>query len=169
MKKLNALFIVFFLILIITGLATAEIYKWVDEDGVLHISDVPPENVVPNGRVKSMAPSKSGPDVDPHSTRKKATLTQKLLDRFLRKSRNRTSPKVELYTTSWCYYCKEARNFFRSRGIPFTEYDIERDKSAAARKKQLDKRNMVPFAVINGQKISGFSAADYKRALERYP
>jgi hypothetical protein len=48
MKKLKALFIVFFLILIITGLARAEIYRWVDEDGVVHISDVPPEGVEPN-------------------------------------------------------------------------------------------------------------------------
>ena len=30
--------------------------------------------------------------------------------------------KVELYTTSWCPYCKKARDFFRSRGISFTEY-----------------------------------------------
>jgi glutaredoxin len=195
MKKLNALFIVFFLILIITGLAKAEIYKWVDENGVVHItdvppedvgqngkvesttpfSDVPPENVGPNVKVESITPSKSVPDVNPYPPRKKATLTQKLLDIFLKKPKNRTSPststspKVELYSTSWCYYCKKAREFFRSRGIPFTEYDIEKDKKAAARKKRLDKRNGVPFAVINGRGIHGFSAAAYERALEGHP
>ena len=171
MKKLNALFIVFFLILIITGLARAEIYKWVDENGVVHITDVPPEDVGQNVKVESTTPSKTGPDVNPYPPRKKATLTQKLLDIFLKKPKNRpsTSPKVELYTTSWCYYCQKAREFFRSRGIPFTEYDIEKDKNAAARKKQLDKRNGVPFAVINGRGIHGFSAALYERALAEYP
>ena len=181
MKKLNALFIVFFLIFIVTGLARAEIYKWVDENGVVHISDVPPEDVEPNVRVESITPSKSGPDVNPSPPPKKESLTQKLLDLFRKKPKNRqisrtnaaqanrASPKVELYSTSWCGYCQKAREFFRSRGIPFTEYDIEKDKNAAARKKRLDKRNGVPFVVINGRGIHGWSAAAYEQALKRSP
>ncbi len=181
MKKLNALFIVFFLILIITGLASAEMYKWVDENGVVHISDVPPEDAGPYEKVESKTPLKSDPDVNPSPPPKKATLIQKLLDKFRKKPKkrkisrtnvtqaNRTSPKVELYTTSWCYYSKKAREFFRSRGIPFTEYDIEKDKNAAARKKQLDKRDGVPFVVINGRGIHGYSAAVYEKALEGHP
>lgn len=76
-------------------------------------------------------------------------------------------PQVELYVTSWCPYCKQATQFFRSRGIPFTAYDIEKDKGAAQRKNQLDSRNGVPFALINGQAIHGFSAEAYERALKR--
>jgi glutaredoxin len=76
-------------------------------------------------------------------------------------------PQVELYVTSWCPYCKQATQFFRSRGIPFTAYDIERDKGAAQRKRQLDNRNGVPFALINGKAIHGFSAEAYERALAR--
>jgi len=75
--------------------------------------------------------------------------------------------QVELYVTSWCSYCKHATQFFRSRGIPFTVYDIEKDKGAAQRKNRLDSRGGVPFAVINGQAIHGFSAEAYERALER--
>ena len=140
MKKLNALFTVFFLILIITGLAGAEIYKWVDKDGVVHLSDVPPKDVRSNAKVESITPSE-----------------------------NRTSPKVELYTTSWCPYCQKARDFFGSRGISFTEYDIDKDKAAAARKKRLDKKKGVPFAVINGRGIHGWSAAAYEQALKGSP
>ena len=131
MKKLNALFTVFFLILIVTGLARAEIYKWVDGNGVVYISDVPPQ------KAESIASAET-----------------------------RTRPKVELYTTSWCPYCEKAREFFRSRGIFFTEYDIEKDKSAAARKNQLDKKKGVPFVVINGRGIHGWSAAAYEQASE---
>jgi hypothetical protein len=48
------------------------------------------------------------------------------------------------------------------------EYDIEKDKSAAKRKKLLDTRNGgVPFAIINEQRIQGFSEAAYARALGR--
>lgn len=178
MKKLKALSIVFFLILIITGLARAEIYKWVDEDGVVHISDVPPEGVEPDEKVESRTPSESDPEVNPSPSQEEATLLQKLLDLFQKKPENRQipqpdvaqanrpSPKVELYTTSWCPYCQSARDFFRSRGIPFTEYDIEKDANAAARKNQLDSRRGVPFAVINGRGIHGYAPAAYERALE---
>ncbi|MGD8382367.1 MAG: glutaredoxin domain-containing protein, partial [Syntrophobacterales bacterium] len=83
-------------------------------------------------------------------------------------SENRTGLKVELYTTSWCPYCQKARDFFRSRGISFTEYDIEKDKAAAARKNRLDKKKGVPFAMINGRGIHGWSAAAYEQALQRH-
>jgi len=76
------------------------------------------------------------------------------------------APKVELYTTSWCPYCQKARDFFRSRGISFTEYDIEKDKEAALRKRQLDTRNGVPFAIIDGRGIHGYSEAAYEAALK---
>ncbi len=81
-------------------------------------------------------------------------------------SRQRGSPEVELYTTSWCRYCEKAREFFRSRNIPFTEYDIEKDKSAGRRKQKLDPAGGVPFAMVNGQAIRGFSETAYARALE---
>jgi glutaredoxin-like YruB-family protein len=75
------------------------------------------------------------------------------------------APKVELYTTSWCPYCQKARDFFRSRGIAFTEYDVEKDKEAALRKKKLDNRNGVPFVVIDGRTVHGYSDAAYEAAL----
>jgi len=87
-----------------------------------------------------------------------------------RKTTEETSaPSVELYATSWCGYCKKARLFFRNQGIKFVEYDIEKDLNAAYRKQQLDSGRGVPFAVINGQKIRGYSEARYTEALELTP
>jgi glutaredoxin len=76
------------------------------------------------------------------------------------------APKVELYITDWCPYCRHAVKFFESRGIPYTVYDIEKDKEAARRKNELDNRRGVPFAVINGKRIHGYSAEMYQRALD---
>ncbi len=73
--------------------------------------------------------------------------------------------QVELYVTSWCPYCQQAIDFFRSRGIYYAVYDIERDDNAARRKKELDPSKGVPFAVINGIKIHGFSEEAYLKAL----
>ena len=49
--------------------------------------------------------------------------------------------QVELYVTSWCPYCHKAKEFFDSRGINYTAYDIEEDEEASARKKQLDNKS----------------------------
>jgi glutaredoxin len=76
------------------------------------------------------------------------------------------TPKVELYITSWCPYCKKAVNFFQSRKIPFTAYDIEKDEKSARLKDQLDSKKGVPFAIINSQKIHGFSEEAYLKALQ---
>jgi glutaredoxin len=74
--------------------------------------------------------------------------------------------KVELYVTSWCPYCIKARQFFKSRGIKYRAYDIEKDAKAAARQRKLDSKKGVPFAVINGTKIHGYSPERYASALK---
>ncbi len=76
------------------------------------------------------------------------------------------SDQVELYVTSWCPYCRQAIEFFRSRGINCAVYDIERDDNAARRKRELDPRKGVPFAVVNGIKIHGYSEKAYLNALK---
>jgi len=53
-----------------------------------------------------------------------------------------------------------------SKGIAFKVYDIEKDAAAAKRKKQLDPGRGVPFAIINGTKLSGWSQRMYELALE---
>jgi glutaredoxin len=75
-------------------------------------------------------------------------------------------PKVDLYVTSWCKYCKMARNYLRANKVAFNEYDIDKDGRAAKRRQELDPRPGVPLAVINGQIIVGFSESSYARALK---
>ena len=72
---------------------------------------------------------------------------------------------VELYVSSLCKYCQKAKAFFNSRGIKFVEYNIEEDQKAAERLTSLTESDSVPFAVINGQHIKGYSASAYVRAM----
>ena len=53
----------------------------------------------------------------------------------------------------------------KANNIPYVAYDVEKDKEAAVRKKELSGRSGVPFAVINGKKIYGYSEDAYARAL----
>jgi len=92
------------------------------------------------------------------------------VDAFSARTRTlRKTPKhdIELYVTSWCPYCKKARNYLESRGIEYRLYDIERDAAAAGRKRQLAPNSGVPVAIIDGKLISGWSLQAYEAALEK--
>lgn len=142
------------LALALQGTAGAAIYRWVDENGVISFRDTPPPENPEKAEIIEVAPLPS------NGTPPAGAGGAAAVDRP-----GRAAPKVELYVTSWCPYCKKAEAFFRSQGIPFTVYDVEKDSRAARRKNELDSRNGVPFAVINGQKIHGYSEAAYRQAL----
>ena len=131
MKTCWILLITLFVTLTVIGLSTAKFYKYVDENGVVHFQDHPPENVAPDTEVKELPEYKSkNADMNlPRKGNKKIT-----------GKTNYSDAKVELYVTSWCRYCKKAKTYFRSRGIPFKEYDIEKDMAAARRKDKLRSR-----------------------------
>lgn len=40
------------------------------------------------------------------------------------------NPRVVMYATDWCGYCKQARQYFAEQGIDYVEFDIEKDRSA---------------------------------------
>lgn len=167
MRRSKFFFVSLFVILLLSSIATAGIYKWVDEKGETHYSDNPPQDSESKGKVKVIPTYNFKSQPRTNSMGKNRNPGSSSYDQTPRpeKSQEREVANVELYTTSWCSYCKKARKFFQSRGIPFTEYDIEKDKSAARRKKRLDSRRGVPFAVINGQRIHGYSEVAYERAL----
>ena len=120
-------------------LVSAKLYTWIDKSGVTRRTYYPPPpNQVSKGK----------------QTRQVSA------------SQKRADNQVELYVTSWCPYCKQAKDFFQAKGIKLKVYDIEKDRKAAARKKKLDKRGKgVPFAVVNGQYISGYAPSQYSKAL----
>ena len=120
---------------------SATSYRWVDKNGEIRVTDYPP----PTGK------SRAGDNKSRTVTKKRYATAQQ---------------QVELFITSWCPYCKQAAEFFRSRGISFKSYDIEKNKSAAQRKKKLDPRSGVPFAVVNGHYIHGYAPEKYQKALK---
>jgi glutaredoxin len=146
------------LALYLCGTSTAEMYRWVDENGETQITDSPPPNIKPGEIEIYKDTPQDSQDTEPSPDAKKQESKPAI--------ETKKNPEVILYGTSWCPYCQKARDFFRSRGIDFTDYDIEKDKEAAIRKKELDPKGGVPFAIINGRSIHGFSESAYERALQ---
>ncbi len=171
--KIHHIIVVIWFMTLNLGISSAEIYKWVDENGVTHYSDSPTRDIANTAETENVAiPSSNATSVDsrpaPENTRKD-NLDNEWFD-FLKDSQEESvaarTPVVEIYETDWCGYCKKAKNFFRSRGIKFTTYDIDKDPQAARRMMTMTDRRAVPFVVINGKGIQGYSEQAYTLALQ---
>ena len=158
---LSAFFIALFLSCSMSGTGHTQIYKWIDENGSVHYGQTPPEQGLASGTVEKIPLSQR---YTPSRKRSKAA-SNATSSTLANEQTAAAESTVELFTTSWCGYCKKAREFFDARGVSFVEYDIEKDPAAAQRKQEIDGRPGVPFALVNGQPIHGFSPSAYDQAL----
>ena len=137
---------ILFFILLVSVVATAEIYKTVDENGRAIFSDKPS---VEAELIEVKVNSIQGP----------ATVTDY-------KSGLYTDGKVVMYSTSWCGVCKEAKQYMASRGIRYQEYDIEKNFNAKRKFKKLGGRG-IPLILVGNQKMRGFSASRLEAMLDK--
>ncbi|MEW5738197.1 MAG: glutaredoxin domain-containing protein [Myxococcota bacterium] len=80
------------------------------------------------------------------------------------------SSDVVLYATSWCGYCRKAREYFNKKGVKYVERDIEKDEGAAqelaAKASAAGVRPQgVPVIDVRGKLILGFDRAALDDAL----
>ena len=157
MKKCLLLLMLLFFFLY--GTANAAFYTWEDKNGATQITDYPP----PQG--------KSAKDVQVHKyesenlTDLQSEEEQKASSKD-NKSKSQNNPEVVLYTKNNCSDCDKAREFLKSKNISYTEYNMDQDKTSAAQRKEVDDTEDVPFAIINKNKVYGFSEGVYNKALK---
>jgi glutaredoxin len=154
MKKCILFLILLFFCLCNT--ATADYYKWVDENGNTQISDTPPPE------------NKSAKDVEVHKA--PAPEEPANLQNENDSAKNKPKlPSIILFTKNDCNDCDKARDFLQSKKLAFTEYNMDTDKNAVAKRKELDSGDDVPFAVINKSHVFGFSESVYNKVLKMEP
>ncbi len=71
---------------------------------------------------------------------------------------------VVLFTTEWCGVCDAARDYLVRNEVPFEELDIEASVDARSHYEDLGASG-VPVAIIGEERVDGFSAQSYARAL----
>lgn len=123
------------------GVAMAEVYKWIDENGKIHFSDQKPDGL------------KSETLDIQVNTFTSVSYDLSIFD---------TGGKVIMYSTSWCGYCKKAKRYFKKNNIPFTEYDIETNSKARRQYKKMGATG-VPVILVGKKRMNGFSAAGFAR------
>ena len=127
--------------------AFAQTYKWTDSAGRTVISDTPPTGLAK--KVSKSSDTAQADDNLPFSVKK-------AMEAF----------PVVLYTSNDCGdSCKQARDLLNSRGVPFTEKDVqktaERDEL-----KQLIGEAFVPTIKVGNQRQRGFEAGAYDNLLD---
>jgi glutaredoxin 3 len=72
---------------------------------------------------------------------------------------------ITLYSTPSCTYCRKAKAFFQQNRIPFSEYDVSRDRRRADEMVRKSGQMGVPVIDINGRIIVGFNQPEIEKAL----
>ncbi len=74
---------------------------------------------------------------------------------------------VTVYSTPSCPYCTMAKNYLKTKGIPFTEYDVSRNPAKADEMARKSGQMGVPVVDVNGRILVGFRPADIEAAWRR--
>jgi len=132
-------------LLLFSAPAMAQIYKWVDEDGVVHYS--------------------SSPTISAHA--EDVTAKVRSTGNFVELETADTSygNTITMLSTTWCSVCKRAKAWLNAKGITYTELDVEKDGEGKQRYRELNGRG-VPIILIGKQRMNGFSEARMEEMLK---
>ena len=75
--------------------------------------------------------------------------------------------RVLLFSTSTCSWCRRAKRYFKERGVPFKEINIERDADAARDIVRKTGQTGVPVIKIGSRWIVGFDKEQIDKELAR--
>jgi len=132
--------------LLAAGQARGDLYVWTEADGVKHFS-----NVEPTGDVAEQQMETEG-DVDGTAS-----------SGFQRGARA-PRPKIVMFTSPRCGYCRLARDFFERHGLRYTEYDIAASRKGRLLFKRYRGRG-VPLILIGDKRIEGFNEPAIRKLL----
>ena len=74
---------------------------------------------------------------------------------------------VIIYSTAACPWCVKAKEYFRERGIKFTEYDVNKDPARGEEMVRKSDQTGVPVIDIDGTIVIGFDMEEIEEALAK--
>ena len=146
------------LLLGVAGLHAQTVYRIVGPDGKVTFSDKPPaESANASARTAAgkpaSAPRSDGNNSLPYELRQ-------VVAKY----------PVTLYASAGCAPCTSGRLMLQARGIPFTEYLVASANDVEALQR-LSGASSLPLLTIGGQRIKGYSEAEWTQFLNaaNYP
>jgi hypothetical protein len=110
----------FFFSTVSSAAFAGEIYKWRDKNGNVFFSDAPP--ALGDSEVITLKEERA-----PNPAIRPKVNSAKPKGRSTDEKRPYGSIKVIMYKTSWCGYCRKAREYVQSLRVNLVEYDVDRD------------------------------------------
>jgi len=74
-------------------------------------------------------------------------------------------PRVIMFSTPTCTYCRKAKQYFRQKQVPFRDVDVSKDQAAARDMVKRSGQQGVPQILIGNQVIVGFDRPKIDRLL----
>jgi len=74
---------------------------------------------------------------------------------------------VKVYFIEGCPYCKEAKDFLKSKNIQFEEVDVEKNEEAAEDIIERTGQSGFPIIEIDGELVIGFDKEQLEELLSR--
>ena len=146
---MRIVWIIMGLSLLASTAAQAEVYRWVDKNGVVHYADNPPLDA--NAQARRLGNNQIEGDKYSYATREAA----------------KNAPVV-LYVAPECKeLCATARQLLTKRKVPFTEKDASNEEVAQGLKKLMGAQEMrVPTMTVGTKASVGFEAGAWNAALD---
>jgi glutaredoxin len=130
--------------------ASAQLYRWTDENGRVHVTDTPPPASAKNVR-------KRAPDAAPDPA---AAASQPYAVQLAAKNY-----PVTLYTAPDCAPCGAARALLNQRGVPFREVSVVGEQESAQLQQAVGSLS-VPSLVVGTSTQKGFEQGAYHSMLD---
>ena len=77
----------------------------------------------------------------------------------------RPQPRVIVFSTPTCTFCKMAKKYFREKGVRFRDVDVSRDMAAARDMIRRSGQQGVPVIDIGGKIVVGFDRTKIDKYL----
>lgn len=130
--------------------ASAQLYRWTDENGRVHVTDTPPPPSAKDVRKRTLeaAPAAASGANQPYAVQLAAK-----------------NYPVTLYTAPECALCGAARSFLNQRGVPFREVSVTSEQQAEELKNAVGSLS-VPAIRVGASVEKGFEPGAYNALLD---
>jgi glutaredoxin len=130
--------------------ASAQLYRWTDENGRVHVTDTPPPSSAKNVRKRAIdaTPGAESGTSQPYAVQLAAK-----------------NYPVTLYTAPDCAPCGAARTLLNQRGVPFREVSVTGEKESEQLRSAVGSLS-VPSLVVGSSTQKGFEQGAYHALLD---
>jgi glutaredoxin 3 len=76
--------------------------------------------------------------------------------------------KITIYSAVWCGFCHQAKQYFDSIGVKYTDKDVEKEPEAGLEAVNKSGQRGIPVIDIDGEIIVGFNRPAIDAALDAH-